>query len=231
MRGRASSRASDSAPAPATLPLDAIRVGKRHRKAMGEGDALAANIAEIDLLQPVVVRPDGRGRYELACGAQRVAAAKLNGQTHIEATVRDLTDAEIVRAEFSENIHRKDFTLSEAVAIKRALEPLEKAAAKERQRQSKGRGKKGGQLAHPLTGRAADKVAKAAGLARRTLEKAEAIVDAAEAEPQRFGKLLEKMDRTGRVNGCYRLFKIQKQAEAIRAEPPPLPMQGPYYAG
>src|SRR5215467_10779281 len=110
MRGRASSRASDSAPAPATIPLDAIRIGKRHRKDMGDITSLAADIAEIDMLEPVVVRPDGRGRYELACGARRVAAAKLNGQTHIEATVRDLTDAEMVRAEFSENAHRKDFT-------------------------------------------------------------------------------------------------------------------------
>jgi N6-adenosine-specific RNA methylase IME4 len=77
-------------------------------------------------------------------------------------------------------------------------------------------------------GNASDKAARATGLARRTLEKAEAIVDAAEAEPGRFGKLLERMDRTGRVNGCFRLFKIQKQAEAIRAEPPPLPGHGPY---
>jgi N6-adenosine-specific RNA methylase IME4 len=36
------------------------------------------------------------------------------------------------------------------------------------------------------------------------------------------------MDRTGRVNGVYRRFKIAQQAEAIRAEPPPLPGSGPY---
>jgi hypothetical protein len=39
----------------------------------------------------------------------------------------------IVRGEFAENAHRKDFTLSETVAIKRALEPIERAAAKQRQ--------------------------------------------------------------------------------------------------
>jgi N6-adenosine-specific RNA methylase IME4 len=65
-------------------------------------------------------------------------------------------------------------------------------------------------------------------MARRTLEKAEAIVDAAEAEPEKYGKLLADMDRTGRANGVYRRLKIAKQAERIRAEPSPLPGNGPY---
>ena len=34
-----------------------------------------------------------------------------------------------MRGEYAENMHRKDFTLSEAVAIKRALEPLEREQA------------------------------------------------------------------------------------------------------
>ena len=85
----------------------------------------------------------------------RLAACKSLGWTEIPGHVVDL-DA-VVRGEFGENEYRKPFTLSEAVAIKRALEPLEKAAAKKRQRESKGRGKKGGQVAPPLRGRAVDK--------------------------------------------------------------------------
>jgi ParB family transcriptional regulator, chromosome partitioning protein len=105
----------------------------------------------------------------------------MNGQTHIAATVRPLTDVEMVRAEFSENTHRKNFTLSEAVAVKRGLEPLEKVAAKERQQAGLKQGKeapRAGKLPKREKGRAADKAAKATGIARRTLEKAEAIVDA-----------------------------------------------------
>src|SRR6516225_4360328 len=124
---------------------------------------------------------------------------------------------------------RKDFTLSQAVAIKRALEPLEKVAAKERQAARGGKGRiASGKLPTAITGRAADKAAKATGMTRRTLEKDEAIVNVAEAEPEKFGKLLEQMDDTGRVNGVFRRFKIAKQAEQIRAEPPPLPGNGPY---
>jgi MT-A70 len=77
-------------------------------------------------------------------------------------------------------------------------------------------------------GNALDKVAKATGVHRTTLAKAEAIVDVAEAEPERFGKLLADMDRTGRANGVYRRFKVMRQAALIRAEPPPLPGHGPY---
>jgi len=207
----------------ATLPIDKIIVGKRIRRDLGDIAPLAANIAELGLLQPIVVTPDGR----LIAGERRILAAKSLGWVEIPINVIDL--AAVVRGEYAENTFRKDFTLSEAVAIKRALEPIERAAAKERQgtRTDKHLGK----LPTSSQGRAADKTAKATGMARRTLEKAEAVVAAAEAEPERFGKLLEDMDRTGRANGVYRRLKIAQQAEQIRAEPPPLPGNGPYRVG
>jgi ParB/RepB/Spo0J family partition protein len=199
------------------FPIDKIQIGMRHRREMGDIASLANSMGELGLLQPVVVRPDGI----LIAGERRVRAAQLLGWKTIPVTVVDLD--EIARGEFAENAVRKDFTLSEAVAIKRALEPLEKAAAKERMLAGK-----------PLekfsesNGRALDKIAKATGMHRTTLAKAEAIVDAAEAEPERFGKLLADMDRTGRVNGLYKRLKIFKQAEIIQTEPPPLPGNGSY---
>jgi N6-adenosine-specific RNA methylase IME4/ParB-like chromosome segregation protein Spo0J len=212
--------------------ISKIKIGKRHRKDMGDIAALASDLADINLLEPIVVRPIGPDCYELVCGERRLRAAKLNGQTNIQATVRHFTDAEMVRAEFSENTHRKDFTLSEAVAIKRALEPLEKAAAKERQAASGGKGRiASGKLPTATTGRAADKAARATGRARRTLEKAEAVVAAAEAEPERFGKLQADMDRTGCVDGPFKRLKVMRQAALIRAEPPPYPGRGPYRVG
>ena len=184
---------------------------------MGDIEELAASIAELGLLQPIVVRPDGK----LIAGERRLRAAKLLGWTSIPVNVVDL-DA-VVRGEFAENAVRKDFTLSEAVAIKRALEPVERAKAKERQLAGRPVGK------FPEgKGRALDNVAKVVGKDRTTIAKAEAIVDAAEAEPERFGRLKEQMDRTGRVNGVYRRLKIAKQAESIRAEQPQLPGRGPY---
>lgn len=207
-----------------TLPIAAIKVGKRHRRDMGDIEALAASIAEVGLLHPPVVRPDGR----LVAGERRIQAAKLLGWTKIPVTVIDL-DA-VVRGEFAENTFRKSFTLSEAVAIKRALEPLERAEAK--RRQGRGGVPRSGKFPEQASkGRAVDKVAKVVGKDRRTLEKAAAVVAAAEAEPEKFGKLKDDMDRTGRVNGPYRRLTNTKQAEAIRAEPPPLPNRGPYRVG
>jgi ParB/RepB/Spo0J family partition protein len=108
------------------LPLDEIRVGPRHRKDLGDVSGLAASIEDIGLLHPIVVRPDG----VLVAGERRLRAAELLGWSEIPATVVDLD--EIARGEFAENAIRKDFTLSEGVAIKRALEPREREAAKQR---------------------------------------------------------------------------------------------------
>jgi N6-adenosine-specific RNA methylase IME4 len=204
------------------LPIDDIIVGERHRRDMGDIAGLAASINDVGLLQPIAVTFDGY----LIAGERRLHAVELLGWKTIPCTPLPINLDQIVRGEYVENTARKDFTLSEAVAIKRALEPLEKAAAKERQgtRTDKHLGK----LPTSSMGHAADKAAKATGMARRTLEKAEAVVNAAEAEPAKFGRLLEDVDRTGRANGVYRRLKIAKQAEAIRAEPPPLPSNGPY---
>jgi hypothetical protein len=111
-----------------------------------------------------------------------------NGSTTIAAV-----DIErIVAGEFAENTERKDFTPSDAVAIKPAVEPLEKKAAEERQLAAGERGKEGGRGKKKNLGandtkgnrapRAADKVAKATGMDARTLAKAEAIVAAAERD-------------------------------------------------
>jgi len=197
-----------------------IIVGQRHRKDLGDIDGLAASMAELGLLQPVVVTP----AYVLIAGERRLRAAQLLGWTKIPISVVDL-DA-VVRGEFAENTVRKDFTLSEAVAIKRALEPIEKAAAKQRQGQRTDKHPE--KFSTSLLGRALDKVASIVGKHRTTIAKAEEIVDAAEAEPEKYGKLKDDMDRTGRVHGVYRRLKIAKQAEQIRKEPPPLPGNGPY---
>ena len=205
----------------ALLPITKISVGERHRKVAGDIDALARSIADVGLLHPIVVRPDGM----LIAGERRLRAVQSLGWTSIPVTMVNL-DA-VVRGEFAENSCRKDFTLSESVAIKRALDPMERAAAKERQAAG-GKHKACAKLAEASKGTTRDKVAAFTGTKRTTLAKAEAIVDAAEAEPERFGKLLADMDRTGRANGVYRRLKIEQQAESIRAEPPPLPGRGPY---
>jgi ParB-like chromosome segregation protein Spo0J len=140
-----------------TRPIDEIIVGERFRRDMGNLSGLAASMEKM-LLHPIVIRPDGT----LIAGERRLRAAKLLGWSDIPVRVVDLD--EIARGEYAENTYRKDFTLSEAVAIKRALEPMEREAALARMRAGR-----------PLedsskgNGRALDKVAAVVGKHRTTI--------------------------------------------------------------
>jgi N6-adenosine-specific RNA methylase IME4 len=208
----------------ATRPLAAIHVGERHRQDLGDLDALGQSIAELGLLHPVVINPDN----ELIAGHRRLEAVRRLGWAEVAVRVIDL--AEIVRGEHAENAHRKDFTPSEAVAIGQALEALERQHAKERQLASLKRGAK-----IPVVesyhdgdnGRSRDKVAREVGMSGRTYERAKAVVEAAERQPEKYASLQEHMDRTGKVNGVYRRLKVREKAEEIAREPPPLPA-GPF---
>lgn len=98
------------------MPIRQIVVGERHRKDMGDLDALASSIADIGLLQPIGVSPDNR----LIFGERRLRACRdILGLTEIEARVIDMPS--IVVGESAENEVRKDFTVSERVAIAAAI--------------------------------------------------------------------------------------------------------------
>jgi N6-adenosine-specific RNA methylase IME4 len=203
--------------APTRMPGD-IKVGERHRKDMGDIAALARDINERGLLQPVVVDRDG----VLIAGERRLKAWQLSMFREQPIPVHVVPLADIVAGEWAENdpALRKDFLPSEAVAIRRVIEAkLAPAAAANKG----GRGRKADNKE-----RAGDRAASFTGKGRRTIEKAEKIVEAAEAEPERYGGLLRDMDKTGRVDGPYKRLAVMKAAEEIRAEAPPLPGNGPY---
>ena len=200
----------------ATRRISDIIIGKRHRRDMGDLDAFARTIRDLGLLHPVVIRPDDT----LIAGERRLRAAKLLGWTDVPVNVVDIE--KIVLGEYTENVERKDFTYAEAVDILRAVRPVEEQAAKERQREGQreggkkaGRGRKGsGQIAHKQKSRATDKAAKATGKKRRTLEKAEAVVAAAEEKPELFGDLAERLkDDDVKVDAVHREMK-QRQERA-----------------
>jgi ParB family chromosome partitioning protein len=173
---------------------------------MGDIAALAANIADVGLLHPVVVTPDMR----LVAGERRIRAVERLGRTRIPARVVDLD--EIVRGELSENAHRKDFLPSEMVAIWRAVEPMERAAAKARMSE----GARVGKISTP-SGKTRDRIGAALGVSGRTLEKYVEIVEAAEAEPDRFGHLPDDMDRVCHAETVCRKLKRARDEERVMA--------------
>ena len=80
-------------------------------------DELAESIRQVGLLQPVVVRAIGPGRYELVMGERRWRAAERAGLTEIGAIVKQTQDDDLLRDALIENLHRQQ------------LDPLEEAAA------------------------------------------------------------------------------------------------------
>jgi N6-adenosine-specific RNA methylase IME4 len=211
-------------PAQPTRLVSQITVGTRHRKDLGDIDALARSIDNEGLLQPVAITLAD----ELIAGERRIRAWARSKFRDDPIPVHVVDLEEIVRGEWFENSERKDFTPSEIVALKRMLEPKLKEEAKDRQGTRADLRGNSPDVEKPPVGRAADKVAGFVGRDRKTISKAEAVVEAAEAEPEKYGKLVEAMDRTGRVNGPFKRLQVLKQSEALRASPPPMPMRGPY---
>ena len=80
-------------------------------------EELAASIAEVGLLQPVVVRKIGDDNYELVMGERRWRASQQAGLEVIPAIVRETHDDDMLRDALMENLHRQQ------------LDPLEEAAA------------------------------------------------------------------------------------------------------
>ena len=139
------------------MNIASITIQSRFRRDLGDLSTLYASIAALGLLHSIVVNTDAT----LIAGQRRLAACKLLGWHDIPVTVIDLEDA--VRAEHDENVLRKDFLPSEAVAIAEALKPMEEAAALER----KAEGGRGANLAPLDTGKARDKVAKYVGIGQQ----------------------------------------------------------------
>lgn len=86
-------------------------------------DSLVASIAEHGQAIPVLVRPHPAkdGQYQLAFGHRRVAALRRLGKG-VKAFVRQMTDEELVVAQGSENLERKDLSFIERAMFAFRLE-------------------------------------------------------------------------------------------------------------
>lgn len=87
---------------------------------------LAASIAEMGVLQPILVRPLDDDRYELVAGERRWRATQRAGLATIPAIVRSSTDLSSIEQALVENLHRKDLTaLEEAAAYQQLIEDFD----------------------------------------------------------------------------------------------------------
>ncbi len=78
---------------------------------------LAESIEKNGLLQPIVVRPMEKGKYQIIAGERRYRAFKKLGKTMIPAIVRDYEDEEVDKLQLVENVQREDLNpYDEAIA-------------------------------------------------------------------------------------------------------------------
>jgi len=108
------------------LPIESLQPGKYQprthmgQEALGE---LAASIKAQGVMQPVLVRPVGEGRYEIVAGERRWRAARMAGLAVVPTLVRDIPDQQALAAALIENIQREDLNpLEEAVGIQRLIQ-------------------------------------------------------------------------------------------------------------
>ena len=121
---------SDDGPLFAELPVADILPNPHQPRLHFDEPALAelaSSIAQIGVLQPVLVRPRPGGEgYELIAGERRWRAAGRAGLATIPAIVRMSDDLGSVEQALVENLHRQDLTaLEEAAAYQQLVEDFE----------------------------------------------------------------------------------------------------------
>ncbi|GLX11811.1 chromosome partitioning protein [Pseudomonas straminea] len=105
------------------LPLDLIQRGKYQPRRDMDATALeelSQSIKTHGVMQPIVVRPVGDGRFEIVAGERRWRATQQAGLDRIPALVRELPDEAAIAMALIENIQREDLNpIEEAMALQR----------------------------------------------------------------------------------------------------------------
>jgi ParB family chromosome partitioning protein len=81
---------------------------------------LAASIVANGVLQPILVRPQADGRFQLIAGERRWRASELAGKETVPAILRQVSDEQVMEITIVENLQRAD------------LNPMEQGRAFER---------------------------------------------------------------------------------------------------
>lgn len=84
-------------------------------------EELADSIAQNGVLQPILVREYGNGRYQIIAGERRFRASKIAGLTEIPAIILDKDDRKAAEIALIENIQREDLNPVEEAMAFRAL--------------------------------------------------------------------------------------------------------------
>ena len=111
------------------LPIDKLQPGRYQPRTRMNAEALAEladSIRAQGVIQPILVRPAGDGRYEIIAGERRFRAAQMAGLVEVPVTVRDVPDEAALAMALIENIQREDLNpLEEAQGVQRLVREFE----------------------------------------------------------------------------------------------------------
>ena len=106
--------------------VDAIATNPRQPRQSFDDDAigdLAESIRQLGILQPLLVRDLGQGRYELVAGERRLRASKLAGLERVPVMTVDTDDRGSLERALVENLHREDLNpIEEAEGYRQLLD-------------------------------------------------------------------------------------------------------------
>jgi ParB family transcriptional regulator, chromosome partitioning protein len=84
---------------------------------------LALSIKELGIIQPIIVRHKGDGRYQLIAGERRLRAAGMIGMETIPVYIRTADDQSLLEMALVENIQREDLDAIEvAISYQRLMD-------------------------------------------------------------------------------------------------------------
>lgn len=130
--------ASPQTTRPSTLPISEIEPDKNQPRKHFAPESLAeltTSVSQHGVLQPITVRPNPAGGYQIIAGERRWRAARAAGLTEIPVTIKELSDAEAMEVALIENLQREDLNpVEEAFGYKQLIEQCnltqEQAAAR-----------------------------------------------------------------------------------------------------
>jgi ParB family chromosome partitioning protein len=211
------------------VPLDRIDPNPDQPRLTFDEDSLqelAASITEHGVLQPILVRPVGDGRYQLIAGERRWRSAQIAGLRVIPALVEDIDDDTALEIAIIENLQREDLSpLDEALMYERMTTEHGYSLRKLAQKLGKDKGYIENRL---RLADAPSEIKQLVSLRKDTLSHAYELLKV--EDPRRRRKLAEQVAR-----GELSLVKLRERIEGrpargpvdAGAEPEPEPIEEP----
>lgn len=108
------------------MPIEFLQPGQyQPRRVMTEEglDELADSIKAQGMIQPIVIRPVGKDKYEIIAGERRWRAAQRAGLHEVPVIIKEVPDEAAIAMALIENIQREDLNaMEEAYALHRLMQ-------------------------------------------------------------------------------------------------------------